>query len=86
MFTTPEEVEAAVRNAGLDNWRELWLTQRRPSLRDCLRMMLARYMDPNTRPWVVRMVGPVSFWHTSGLKSAGDLFNPATWTLDKSHT
>jgi hypothetical protein len=87
VFTTPEEVEAAVRNAGLDNWRELFWRTPRPSLRNRLRMMLARYMDPNTRAWVVRMVGPVSFWHTSGLRSAGDLFNPesypATWILDQ---
>ena len=86
VFTTPEEVEACVRNAGLNKWHDVFWRTPRPSRRDCLRMMLARYMDPNTRPWVVRMVGPVSFWHTSGLKYASNLFNPesyaANYTLD----
>jgi hypothetical protein len=82
VFTTPEEVEACVRNAGLNKWHEVFWRTPRPSRRDCLRMMLARYMDPNTRPWVVRMVGPVSFWHTSGLKSAGNLFNPETYAAN----
>jgi hypothetical protein len=27
----------------------------------------------------VRAVGPVCFWYTSGLKSAGDLFNPSSY-------
>jgi hypothetical protein len=87
VFSTPEEVQAAVRNAGLDSWREIFARTPKPSRRGRMRLMLARYMDPNTRPGVVGMVGPVSFWHTSGLKSAGDLFNPAsyaaTYALDR---
>jgi hypothetical protein len=82
VFTTQAEVDAAVANAGLDVWgyhfRHLE-HKRRPSLHDEMRMFLLRYMDPVTRPWVVRSVGPLCFWNTSGLRTAGDFFNTSKY-------
>ena len=81
VFTERADVDACVANAGL-GWGEYYThlaPTLRPSRRDAMRLFMLRYMDPVTRPWVVRTVGPVCFWNTSGLKSAGDLFNPVSY-------
>jgi hypothetical protein len=81
VYTEQADVDAAVANVGL-GWGSYYThlaPNMRPSQRDEMRMFLMRYMDPVTRPWVVRAVGPVSFWHISGLRSAGDLFNPLSY-------
>lgn len=81
VYTEQADVDAAVANVGL-GWGSYYThlaPNLRPSKRDEMRMFLLRYMDPVTRPWVVRTVGPVCFWYTSGLKSAGDLFNPPSY-------
>lgn len=81
VYTEQADVDAAVMNIGL-GWGSYYThlaPVMRPSQREEMRMFLLRYMDPVTRPWVVRTVGPVSFWHISGLRSAGDLFNPASY-------